>query len=65
MDEDELARNLGIGARGNLPVPSSPRPYPLGWRSWPWKRIALSLLAMVAIVGTVVLVAVVVGAYAG
>jgi hypothetical protein len=54
MDEEELARNLGIGARGNLPVPSSPRPYPLGWRAWPWKRIGALAVALVLVLAAIV-----------
>lgn len=54
-DEEELARDLGIGARGSLPVPSRPRPYPLGWRAWPWRRMSLMSLALLGAVGVIVL----------
>lgn len=54
-DEEELARDLGIGARGSLPVPNSPRSYPLGWRAWPWRRISLMSLALLGAVAVIIL----------
>lgn len=51
---ERAAANLGISARGTLPVPSQPRPYPTGFKAWPWRRLTGMLAVLLGAIAVLI-----------